>query len=731
MPRVSVCCSVLNQSEWLKEMIASVFVQTFKDWELIIVDDGSTEDIKAVVDSFKDERIIYHRFHKNKGIPHGINWAMNHARGEFINPLAADELLTPDKFETQVKFMDENPDIHCIWGLPQNGPVGLRPTHEQYSLRAHNRSNLAWVRTLINLENVPIGGASMLCRKSVFQDIGYFDQQLEIFSDHEWFVRFFKHGYQGRILPYRWMLSRHNPNAVSRNMKGSVREINYVRQKHRVDTPIVDRKVTVAIPVFNMANYLPETLDSVFKQTVQPTEILIVDDCSTDNLSEVVSQYKDPRIKFFKFEENQGNVKAQNFMLTQATGTFYIPLSADDTLDPKYIEKLLNEFEQNPWLEFCASHTDFIDEAGNTITEPKLPFQEAAMSIPKPTNLPREKFLGQLYYGNLYFGVGTYRTQALREVGGWENHGVISDYEMYLRLLQRENIKIVEEPLTHTRLHDRNQSNLSVNKPGEGKTLQQLYRDAKAPYFAQRMKVIIATPFYEMKAFSPYVSSLASTIKLLTMLGIEHEFWELAGDSYVARARNTICTKFLEDVEATDLFFIDSDMSWNADAFVRMLMLPEGIVGASYPAKNMWESWTSIPEVREENGKFHPVGRPLQDGTALLNADTVATGFMRIKRQALEAFRDHYPQHRYKEPGADQSAPDREYIEFFATAREDGLWYGEDRMFCKRLKEMGQDLFIYPNVTVSHFGVKAWTGNYDKFLRGKRGNSIGANSPGV
>ena len=74
MPRVSVCCSVLNQTEWLGDMIGSVFLQGFKEWELIIVDDGSTEDVKAVIDKFKDPRIIYHRFPENRGLRMGIAW---------------------------------------------------------------------------------------------------------------------------------------------------------------------------------------------------------------------------------------------------------------------------------------------------------------------------------------------------------------------------------------------------------------------------------------------------------------------------------------------------------------------------------------------------------------------------------------------------------------------------------------------------------------------------------
>lgn len=738
MPRVSVCCSVLNQRDYFREMLASVVVQSFKDWELIVVDDGSTDDILAVIKEFDDKRIRYYRFDENRGIPHGINHAFSEANGDYIQPLAADELLTPDKLKEQVEYLDEHKDIDCIWGLPGNGEVGKRPEWEQCKLRAHNRSRAQWLRTLLLVDNVPIGGASMLCRQEVFKELGYFDTNLCTFSDHEWFVRFFEANKKGLILPYRWALSRPNPNGVSNvaslDQARFARELAYVREKHKIPVPPVEPTVTVGIAIYNMAHYLPDALQSIFEQTLQPTEIMILDDCSTDNVAEVVASYKDPRIKFFRFDENQGNMRAQNAMLAQASGMFYVPFAADDKLDKTNLERCVAEFRKNPWLEFCASQTDFINAEGETIVEPKKPFEYGAMGIPKPTNQPRERMLAQLYYSNIYFGVGMYRTATLRELGGWDkSNGVLADYEMYLRLLQRENIHVIEEPLTHTRLHDSNMSNLGVNKPGEGKSLSQLYQYAKRNYYAPRMKVIIATPFYEMKAWCPYVSSLASTIKILSQLGIEHEFWELSGDSYVARARNTICTKFLEDAEATDLFFIDSDMSWEPEAFVRMLLLPEGIVGASYPTKNMWEQWTSLPILKEQEGRHHPIGRTLQDGSALCAAETLATGFCRIKRSVLERFLEKYPQARYKEPGADQSRPDREYGEFFATGREpDGLWYGEDRMFCKRLREMGEELYIYPNVTIGHFGVKGWTGNFDKFLRGKKdGDSTGHRSPGV
>jgi glycosyltransferase involved in cell wall biosynthesis len=143
MSRVSICTSVLNQSEYLKRMIESVRAQTFTDWDLFIVDDGSTEDIAAVVNAFDDDRILVHRFDENQGIPHGLNYAMAHSGGEYLQPLSADEWISPDKLAVQVEYLDSHPDIGCVWGLPGKSDMGMgeRPTWEQFALKAHNRSS--------------------------------------------------------------------------------------------------------------------------------------------------------------------------------------------------------------------------------------------------------------------------------------------------------------------------------------------------------------------------------------------------------------------------------------------------------------------------------------------------------------------------------------------------------------------------------------------------------------
>lgn len=709
---ISVCTQVKNQSSFLKRMIESVRAQTFEEWELVLVDDGSTEDIEGLVTSFNDPRLRYFKFEENRGIPHGFNFAFEQSLGKYIQPLSADEWIEKDKFKVQVEYLESHPNIGCVWGLPGKGPMGERPTWEQYALKAHNRSREAWVRTLLNLENIPIGGASMLMRRSVYEDIGGFDPNVFGPSDLEWFVRFFKK-HDGVILPYRWADADQPPERLTapsqENAERFLKDMAYVRRKHSLDLPPTSGKVTVGIPCFNMAHFISDALNSILNQTYQDLEILILDDASTDNLTEVLKAFKDPRIKLFKFDENRGTVAAINQMAARAEGLFYVSLAADDKIEPTFIERCLKEFHNDPWLEFVASQTDFINEKGEPFAEDH-PFK----SIPKAVNKPQNLWLQHMYYSNVYFGVGMYRTKTLKEVGGWGNHGVITDYEMYLKLLHRENIKIIEESLTHTRIHGENKSLL---KPEEAKKLKQRYHDARLPYYQPRLKVIISTPFYEMRGFSPYIFSLVYSTKLLTMLGVDWEWWELSGDSYVDRAKNTITNKFLEDPDATDLFIIDSDMQWNPDAIVKILQLPEPIIMGSYPQKNSWDKWTSIPHLKEENGKHHPIGRILADGSALIQAEFISGGFIRIKRAVLEKFKEHYKDFTYMDSSADPSCPERIYTEFYTCERENGLRWGEDRVFGKRMKAMGVESFIYPNINFGHYGIKGWMGNYDTFLR--------------
>ena len=719
-PRVSICTQVKDQPENLRKMIDSVRASVLEEWEIVLVDDGSGPEVKALVDSYNEPRIRYFRFDQNRGIPHGFNFAFEQAQGDYCQPLSADEFIDLRKLAFQVAYLDSHPEIGCVWGLPGKGEMGPRPQWEQFALKAQNRSCEAWIKTLLTLDNIPIGGASMLMRTAIMRELGGFDPEFFHCSDLELFVRFFQ-GNDGRLLCHRWADADQPETRLTAPSEENTRrfqeDVKKLHAKHKIPVPPMGR-VTVGIPVHNMAGFIGKALQSLAEQTVQDFDVIVLDDASTDNLSEVLKVWEGD-IKILKFEENMGVRHAFNAMVAKCETEFFVSLAADDWIEPTYLERALAEFAKNPFLEFVASQTDFVDAEGKPIPDGSVDVQK----IRRASNKPREQWLAELYYGNQYFGVGMYRTSALAEVGGLDvDAGVLCDYDLYLKLLQRGNIQIIEENLTHTRIHEGNSS------IGPGKFtpewLRSKYSEIKRRYYQPRMKVIIATPFYEMKGFSPYIFSLTHTIRMITQLGIEHEYWDLSGDSYVDRAKNTLMTKFLEDPDATDLFIIDSDMQWDPHGFINMLMLPEEIVVGSYPQKNAWGRWTSTP-LLEESG--HPVGRMLPDGSALIKAAYLAGGFMRVKRSALQKFKDSYPQYRYKDTSADPANPMREYVEFSTCEIADGLRWGEDRVFGKRLSAIGIDAWIYPNIQFGHYGIKGWTGNFDKFLRGKPADGNNAN----
>lgn len=105
---VSIVMPSYNTGKYIAESIESVLVQTYQNWELLIVDDCSTDNTDEVVASFNDQRIRYFKNEKNSGAAVGRNRALRVAQGEWIAFLDSDDLWMPKKLEWQLKFMKKN-----------------------------------------------------------------------------------------------------------------------------------------------------------------------------------------------------------------------------------------------------------------------------------------------------------------------------------------------------------------------------------------------------------------------------------------------------------------------------------------------------------------------------------------------------------------------------------------------------------------------------------------------
>ena len=127
-PKVSVLMPVYNTEEnYLKEAINSLLNQTFVDFELIICDDGSTNNVVQIVESYQDERICFVQNEKNLGISASRNKLMKLAKGKYVAWADSDDISMPSRLEKQVQFLDTHPNISVIGAWYKRTPDMLVP----------------------------------------------------------------------------------------------------------------------------------------------------------------------------------------------------------------------------------------------------------------------------------------------------------------------------------------------------------------------------------------------------------------------------------------------------------------------------------------------------------------------------------------------------------------------------------------------------------------------------
>ncbi len=137
----------------------------------------------------------------------------------------------------------------------------------------------------------------------------------------------------------------------------------------------MDNLVSIIMPSYNTANYIGESIQSVIDQSYKSWELIIVDDCSTDNTDIVVDRIKDPRIKYIKNERNLGAAISRNRALRAANGRWVAFLDSDDLWKSEKLERQIRFMMKK---KCCFSYTDYeeIDAEGNKtnviVTGPKV-----------------------------------------------------------------------------------------------------------------------------------------------------------------------------------------------------------------------------------------------------------------------------------------------------------------------------------------------------------------------
>ncbi|MCF6308043.1 MAG: glycosyltransferase [Flavobacteriaceae bacterium] len=130
-PYISIVMATFNGEEYIGEAIESVLSQTYKNFEIIIIDDGSTDETSKIINSFKDDRIKYVKKEHNSGIADSLNIGISLAKGEYIARMDDDDVCMPNRFELQVNVLNKNKNIIvCGTNVYSKNKLKIRKTPE-------------------------------------------------------------------------------------------------------------------------------------------------------------------------------------------------------------------------------------------------------------------------------------------------------------------------------------------------------------------------------------------------------------------------------------------------------------------------------------------------------------------------------------------------------------------------------------------------------------------------
>jgi glycosyltransferase involved in cell wall biosynthesis len=216
VPAVSVILPAYNCEKFIGKAIQSVLQQTFTDFDLIIINDGSTDNTETIIHEFDDQRIIYLKNSNNQGLIYTLNKAITHANGKYIARMDADDICLRDRLAKQKAFLDQNEDITVIASTIEF----INEQEEKTGIWELDRQTItpAQIKGAILKQNC-IAHPTVMMRSEIIKQLKYKEYQKNI-EDYDLWLRLLNRGYKIAKLNEPLLLYRiHDDSITSIHLK--------------------------------------------------------------------------------------------------------------------------------------------------------------------------------------------------------------------------------------------------------------------------------------------------------------------------------------------------------------------------------------------------------------------------------------------------------------------------------------------------------------------------------
>lgn len=490
--KVTIVIPVYNGSNFMKVAIDSAIAQTYDNKEILVINDGSTDNGETEKIALSYGNKIRYIKKENGGVATALNLAIKEMKGDYLSWLSHDDIYKPYKIEKQIETIKKLEDKTTILFsnvelIDEKGEIFCTTNYS--NLMTHEEL----CQGIYPVIKGTVNGCSMLISKECFDKVGLFNENLKTSNDYEMWLRLFKefksYLIEEPLIQYRihknqdttkspYTLKEANKLWVDIINNLTVKEIEgwsfepfnvymdlYFQMyysKYNEAYPVAYKKakeiydkstpkVSIIMPCYNSEKYIEKAIQSVLDQTYRNFELIIIDDDSTDKTWEIIEQYekKDFRVICTKKDENEKGIsKSMNKGIEMARGKYITRMDSDDIIIPEKIFRQVQFLDKNEEYGVCSVNIAMMDNLGNIYNENVYPEQK----------VPSEWTF--LWTNPVPNAPCMYRTNIIKDNNiTFSNLRTAEDYDFLEKLITKTKVYMINLPLYYYRYNEKSTYN--------------------------------------------------------------------------------------------------------------------------------------------------------------------------------------------------------------------------------------------------------------------------------
>jgi GT2 family glycosyltransferase/peptidoglycan hydrolase CwlO-like protein len=359
-PMIDIIVPVYNHGKYLQQCIESAINQTYEDINLLIVDDCSTDPLVfKILEKYKDHpKIKMYFHHKNQGISKTLNDAIIRASGDYLAFLDCDDLLVPNAIEKVVGFVRNNRDVYFIYSdrinINENGEVV-----EYVSFK--NRGTDAKKELLKGMYTSHL----KVIKKECFLKVGLFSHEYDFAQDYDLSLRISEKFNFGYINDSLYKHRVHKNQVTQKNLKKQENIAKLIKNAAIQRRTILDGKLkkltSIVMLTFNRLEDTKRSIESIYKYTKLPFELIILDNNSEAKVREYISwlEKNKSNVEVIFENENLGCSGGRKKAVKSARGEYIVTLDNDICVTSEWLENLIIRIEEDKKIAAACANVVF------------------------------------------------------------------------------------------------------------------------------------------------------------------------------------------------------------------------------------------------------------------------------------------------------------------------------------------------------------------------------------